>query len=106
MPAKNKTRGTQLEREVVDMCKDLGLEAKRAYASNGQSLGYTDNVDVVVNYALNKLKIQCKRKKKLPDYLVLDRVGIDYDAVVFRQDGKPLKHYVMLELKNFLELIK
>ena len=44
----NKVRGNNLEREIVNKAKAKGLSAKRAYASDGRSLGKSEVVDVMV----------------------------------------------------------
>jgi len=75
----NKRRGNILEREIVNEARRQGLIAERAYASNGRSLGESESVDVVVN----GLRLQAKRRKKLPKYLQIPEGA---DAVIFRQD--------------------
>ena len=50
MTHRNKVRGNNLEREVVNAAKDAGLSAKRAYASDGRSLGKSE----VVVFKLNE----------------------------------------------------
>ena len=59
----NKIRGNTLEREIVNKSKEAGLSAKRAYASDGRSLGFSEVVDVLVE----DVTIQAKRKKKVDD---------------------------------------
>ena len=55
MPSKNKARGNRLERLVVNQAKEVGIEAIRAYASNGLSLGEPEDVDVKIG----EFKGQC-----------------------------------------------
>lgn len=78
-PGKNKLRGSNFERKLVNLAKDLGLEAKRAYASNGEALGEVKEVDLMVS----GYRIQAKKRAKLPAYLDLD-TGVD--MVVFSRD--------------------
>ncbi len=100
MTHKNKVRGNNLEREIVNAAKDIGLSAKRAYASDGRSLGKSEVVDVVVEHTT----IQAKRRKKVAQWLYPDYHGDDVDAVVTRMDRKePL---VIIPLKRFLRLIQ
>tara|TARA_R100000995_G_C3449414_1_gene107345 strand:- start:42 stop:380 length:339 start_codon:yes stop_codon:yes gene_type:complete len=97
---KNKVRGNNLEREIVNAAKDIGLSAKRAYASDGRSLGKSEVVDVIVENTC----IQAKRRKKVAQWLYPDYHGDDVDAVVTRMDRKePL---VIIPLKRFLRLIQ
>jgi len=97
---RNKVRGNNLEREIVNAAKDIGLSAKRAYASDGRSLGKSEVVDVIVENTC----IQAKRRKKVAQWLYPDYHGDDVDAVVTRMDRKePL---VIIPLKRFLRLIQ
>ena len=95
MPSPNKIKGNNFEREIVNTAKEAGLNAKRAYASDGRSLGHSETVDLIIeNY-----RIQAKRRKKLASYLQIPK---DCDAVVFRQDrGNTL---VLITLEQFIEI--
>lgn len=114
MTSKSKTKGNTFEREIVKIFKAFGYDAKRAYASNGLSLGHAEDVDVVVSlpsgqfdreYPLSEyyedFKIQCKRRKKLPNFLGLSDTN---DAVIFRQDQD--KPYIMLSLESFIKYLR
>lgn len=93
----SKRKGNGFERELVNHALESGLHAKRAYASNGESLGFHCEVDLVVAGK----KIQAKRRKALPAYLV---PSDNVDAVVFRPDrGDTL---VLLNWFDYLDLIK
>ena len=80
MPSKSKTKGNTFERLIVNKAKDLGLEAKRAWGSNGQSIGWHEEVDVLID---NSFTIQAKCRKKLADFLIPSE---HVDCVVFKQD--------------------
>tara|TARA_B100001123_G_C15174239_1_gene972680 strand:- start:756 stop:1088 length:333 start_codon:yes stop_codon:yes gene_type:complete len=100
MAHKNKIRGNNLERECVNLAKEEGLSAKRAYASDGRSLGKSEVVDVIVE----NVCIQAKRRKKIAQWLYPDFHGDDVDMVVTRMDRKePL---AILPYKEWLKLIK
>lgn len=75
----SKTKGNKFEREIVNDARAAGLEAQRAYASNGKALGHAEEVDLVAAGC----RIQAKIRKALPAYLVPSD-GVD--AVVFRAD--------------------
>ena len=99
MTHRNKIRGNNLEREIVNIAKEAGLSAKRAYASDGRSLGKSEVVDVIVE----DFCIQAKRKKKIAQGLYPDYHGDDVDLVVTRMDRKePL---VVMTLEKFIEII-
>jgi Holliday junction resolvase len=109
MSSKGKRKGSGFERELVHQFKDAGHEAKRAYASNGLSLGLTEDVDLLVttyrtlnnkvnNTPLDSIKIQAKRKKALPKYLGFSD---NVDAVVVREDRG--NSYIILRLEEFIK---
>ncbi len=100
MTHRNKIRGNNLERECVNIAKEEGLSAKRAYASDGRSLGKSEVVDVMVE----EYCIQAKRRKKVAQWLYPDFHGDDVDIVVTRMDRKdPL---AVLPYKEWIRLIK
>jgi hypothetical protein len=92
----NKVKGTGYEREIVKVAQSLGLSSKRAWGSNGESLGCSKETDVLIEGA----KIQCKRHKKLPDWLDF---GGNVDAVMFRENNGAT--YVMLPLTTYLNFL-
>jgi len=97
---RNKIRGNNLEREIVNTAKEVGLSAKRAYASDGRSLGKSEVVDVIVE----NTTIQAKRRKKVAQWLYPDYHGDDVDVVVTRMDRK--EALAILPLQRLLELLK
>ena len=100
MTHRNKIRGNNLEREIVNTAKEAGLSAKRAYASDGRSLGKSEVVDVMVE----EYCIQAKRKKKIAQWLYPDFHGDDVDIVATRMDRK--EALIILPLTEWLRLIK
>jgi len=93
----SKLKGNGYERELVNQAKESGLEAKRAYASNGESLGMHAEVDVLVSGK----RIQAKRRKSIASFLV---PSDNVDAVCVRQDrGETL---VILSWWEYLDLLK
>jgi|TARA_B110000263_G_scaffold47922_1_gene39831 Holliday junction resolvase len=101
MPSKSKAKGNRFEYEIVDILNENGLEAKRAYASNGLSLGFTEDVDILVKdfYGIKDFKIQAKRRAALPKYLGLGNC----DAVIVREDREvPLVLIPMMTLIGVL----
>ena len=100
MAHKNKIRGNNLEREIVNQSKEEGLSAKRAYASDGRSLGYSEVVDCIVE----DWTIQAKRRKRIAEWLYPEIHGDDVDVVVTRMDRK--QALVVIPLNEWLRLIK
>ena len=76
---KSKAKGYSFEKELVDQALGLGLDAKRAWGSNGAALGEAATVDLLVA----GYRIQAKRRKSLPAYLPPPEGS---DIQVFRAD--------------------
>jgi Holliday junction resolvase len=93
----SKVKGSGFEREVVKSALEVGLAAKRAWGSNGEALGEHEEVDVL----LEQLKLQCKRRKKLPAILTPSE---HVDGQVVREDRG--KTYIVLPFDKFLLLLR
>jgi len=97
MPHPSKLKGSNFERELVNQAKDFGLDAERAYASNGKALGCCEQVDLKIG----DVRVQAKRRKKLADYL---QIPDGADVVACRQDrGDTL---ILMRYEYFLELLR
>jgi Holliday junction resolvase len=105
MAHSSKRKGNRFEREVVHEAEAKGLEAERAYASNGQSLGEVKACDVLVrgrdDDVLDALRIQAKRRKSHAQYL---HPPDGTDAVVLREDREDALAIVSLDM--LLDLLK
>jgi len=93
----SKRKGNGFERELVQLATASGLEAKRAYGSNGEALGHHAEVDLLIA----DRKIQAKRRKSLAKFLLPSE---HVDAVIFRADNSPAM--VLLTLWEYLDLLK
>ena len=80
MPSPSKAKGTRFEREIVNKLTSLGITAKRAWGSNGASLGMHEEVDVLVG---SSFKIQAKCRKKIASFLIPTE---HVDAVICKED--------------------
>lgn len=58
MPSRSKQKGNRFEREVVNIAKERQIGAERAYASNGLSLGHTEEVDAVLDGKDKEWRVQ------------------------------------------------
>lgn len=97
MTHSSKIKGNTYERELVNSAKESGLESKRAYASDGRSLGYHEEVDLLVDGK----RIQAKRRKSIARYLLPNE---NVDAVAFRPDrGETV---VLITWWEYLDLLK
>jgi len=93
----NKVKGNTYERALVNQAKALGLEAVRAYASDGRSLGKSEKVDLIIE----GVTIQAKRRKQLAAYMMIpDNV----DIVVMRGDRE--ESLAVVPFEKILRLIK
>lgn len=101
MTHKSKAKGNHFERELVNIARDSGFEAKRAYASNGQSLGHHEEVDLVITGSKVEAKVQAKRRARIAEYITPSE---NVDVVAVREDfGQPL---VVLSYCDYLDLLK
>ena len=76
----SKQKGNRFERQIVELCKIWQIACKRAWGSNGESLGMPAEVDCLIE---DDYRVQAKVKKKISSYLIPSE---DVDAVVFKQD--------------------
>ena len=93
MASKSKAKGNRFERDFVAWLKERGYEARRAWGSNGQALGWDESVDVEVMWSstenlqhANYTHCQLKSRAKLPQYL---QIPDACSHVVFKQDRGP-----------------
>ena len=97
MPSPSKQKGNRFEREVVNKAVQSGLTAKRAWGSNGASLGMHEEVDLVIGKE-PEIKIPAKCRKTLATFL---QPTEHVDAVVCKQDrGETL---IILRFEDWLE---
>mgnify|MGYP004453840077 FL=1 len=97
MPNRSKQKGTRYESELVEQALAAGLKARRAWGSNGASIGHHPEVDLVVD----GYKMQAKRRKSLPNWAAPSE---HVDVQVFRQDRG--ESFVMLSWWDLLQLLK
>jgi len=96
MPSPSKQKGNSYERELVNHALEHGITAKRAYASNGQSLGYAEDVDCLIGTK----RIQCKRRARIAKWLTPSST---VDAVAVREDRG--ETYIVMKWTEYLSLI-
>ena len=65
MPSKSKAKGNRYERECVNKALEHGLESKRAWGSDGRSLGLHAEVDMVIE----DFTVQCKVRKRIAEWI-------------------------------------
>lgn len=104
MTSKSRVKGFTFERKIVNLLKAEGIMAKRGYASQGSSLGLSDDVDIAVYTSNKQYKIQAKRPKQI--FLKSYQEEIynyleENDCIVFQEDRKSVM--VLMKFDEFLE---
>ena len=85
MPNKSKAKGNRFEYLLRDITKGLGLKCIRAWGSDGRSLGWHEEVDLLID---NKIKVQAKCRKAIAQWMLPSE---HVDIQVIKEDrGTPL----------------
>lgn len=89
-----KNKGSKFERDIVKLCEQYGILAKRAWGSDGRSMGMHQEVDLVIG----EWKIQAKIRKRIAKWMIPNE---NVDAQVIREDrGVP---YIVIRLEDYLD---
>jgi len=97
MANKSKAKGNRFEYLLRDMTKDMGLNCVRAWGSNGQSLGWHEEVDLLID---GVIKVQAKCRKKIAQWMM---PSDEVDIQVIKEDrGIP---YVVEPYDKWLERV-
>jgi hypothetical protein len=79
MANSSKAKGTGYENELVKKLEDSGFKkVKRAWGSDGRSMGEAPDVDILAD----GIKIQAKRRKSIPKWMSMGNC----DVVMYRED--------------------
>jgi hypothetical protein len=92
----SKRKGSNFERDIVNIAKAAGLNAKRAYASNGLSLGQHEEVDIL----LEDYKIQAKRRKHIGE---LVKPNENVDVQIIKEDRGDI--FAVIRYNELLKLL-
>ena len=97
-PSKNK--GNKFERDSVKKAELFEIPAKRAWGSDGRSLGLDPEVDIVIGNKQYKdeMHIQCKIRKRLPGYIFPKNDAIDSHLI--REDRG--ETYIVMRYEDYL----
>ena len=98
MPSRSKIKGTSFERKIVNLAKAEEIPAKRAWGSNGASLGLHEEVDVLIN---DEYKVQCKCRAKMAKWM---KPNENVDIQIVKEDYGDI--FVVLPYHRFLKIIK
>ena len=102
MPSSSKRKGNRYEREVCEDAVEAGLDAQRAWGSDGRALGEAEGVDLVIETEEGeRWCVQAKRRKSIAQYLDPPEGA---DLTVIREDyGDSL---CVLPLHDLLDLLQ
>tara|TARA_R100000995_G_scaffold45089_1_gene21235 strand:+ start:7543 stop:7863 length:321 start_codon:yes stop_codon:yes gene_type:complete len=96
MASKSKQKGNRFERECVDIAIEKGLSSKRAWGSDGRSMGQNEQVDLMVE----KYKVQCKVRKRVAKWL---KPTEEVDIQLVKEDRGQI--YVIQRYEEWLEMV-
>ena len=96
----SKIKGNKFERDCCKLAEVFEIDGKRAWASDGRSLGLDAEVDVVIGSKKYKdeMHVQCKIRKRLPEYIFPKNDAID--SHVIREDRG--ETYIVLRYEDYL----
>jgi Holliday junction resolvase len=100
MSSKSKSKGNRIERHVVNVFKEHNIDSKRAWGSNGVSIGEHEEVDVVAHINKKKWLFQVKGRHKIADYLKPNLEIVD--AQILKEDRQ--QALVVLSLDAWIKL--
>ena len=80
MPNRSKEKGNRFERYIVSLCEQADIPAKRAWGSNGLSLGLPEEVDVFID---SDIRVQAKCRHRMPAWIM---PSPNVDMQVIKQD--------------------
>jgi Holliday junction resolvase len=98
-----KQKGNRIERECVNLAKGYGFKSKRAWGSDGRSLGWHEEVDMTIDIKekIKTFKFQVKGRKRIGDlYKPCDEVY----GQILKEDRK--KALVTIRYEDLLDLFK
>ena len=96
----SKIKGNKFERDCCKKAELFEIPAKRAWGSDGRSLGLDAEVDIVVGDKKfnDEMHCQCKIRKRLPEYIFPKTDAID--SHVIREDRG--ETYIVLRYEDYL----
>ena len=94
MANKSKQKGNRFERDIVKLCESFKISCRRAWGSDGRSMGFTEGVDGILN---DEDKWQAKCKKTISPFYIPNE---EVDMQIFKGDRTPT--YVTLNFNDFL----
>ena len=96
-----KQKGNRIERECVNLAKGYGFKSKRAWGSDGRSLGWHEEVDMTIDIKSKLFKFQVKGRKSIAAYL---KPCDEVYGQILKEDRK--EALVTIRYQDLLDLFK
>tara|TARA_R110000824_G_scaffold217210_2_gene403755 strand:+ start:401 stop:709 length:309 start_codon:yes stop_codon:yes gene_type:complete len=97
MASPSKAKGNRFEKECVKKAEEKNLKSKRAWGSDGRSLGLSEKVDLVIE----DYTVQCKVRKRIAKWIKPELEGKHIQVV--KEDRGEI--YAIVRLELFLDLV-
>ena len=97
MPSKSKVKGNNFERWIVNFFEAVGLSCRRAWGSDGRSMGLTEGVDGTLN---EEYKWQAKCKAQISPFYIPNE---EVDFQIFK--GNRTKTFATMRVETLADLI-
>ena len=96
----SKIKGNKFERDCCKLAEAFEIPSKRAWGSDGRSMGLHQEVDIVIGDKKYKdeCNCQCKIRKRLPDY-IFPKTNV-VDCHLIREDRGDA--YIVMRYDDYL----
>ena len=96
----SKIKGNKFERDCCKLAEAFEIPSKRAWGSDGRSMGLHQEVDIVIGDKKYKdeCNCQCKIRKRLPDY-IFPKTNV-VDCHLIREDRGDA--YIVMRYEDYL----
>ena len=96
----SKNKGSKFERDCCKQAELFEIPSKRAWGSDGRSMGLHQEVDIVIGDKKynDEMHVQCKIRKRLPEYIFPKNDSIDSHLI--REDRG--ESYIVLRYDDYL----
>ena len=97
MANKSKDKGNRFERDIVNFFTNVGILCRRAWGSDGRSMGLTEGVDGTLN---DEYKWQAKCKAQISPFYIPNE---EVDFQIFK--GNRTGTFVTMSVQTLAEMI-
>ena len=97
MPSKSKMKGNKFDIDIVNFFENVGLLCRRAWGSDGRSMGLTEGVDGTLN---DEYKWQAKCKAQISPFYIPNE---EVDFQIFK--GNRTNTFATMSVQTLAEII-